>query len=91
VHAEEFETSCILAIRPDLVDMKKAVKEYPPVDPLFGAISIPWTDFCKSGVIGDATVATPEKGHLILEHMMNESLKLIQYHQSQLKKGREYK
>jgi creatinine amidohydrolase len=91
VHAEEFETSCILALRPDLVDMKKAVKEYPPIDPLFGAISIPWIDFCKSGVIGDATVATPEKGKAILDFMVAESLKLINYHQSELKKGRIYK
>jgi creatinine amidohydrolase len=91
VHAEEFETSCILAIHPELVDMAKAVKEYPPVDPLFGAISISWTDFCKSGVIGDATVATPEKGKLILDYMLAESLKLVQYHQGELKKGRIYR
>lgn len=90
VHAEEFETSCLLAIRPDLVDMKKAVKEYPPVDPLFGAISIPWIDFSKSGVIGDATVATSEKGKAILDSMVNESIKLIEYHQGELKKGRKY-
>ena len=91
VHAEEFETSCILALHPELVDMNKAVKEYPPVDPLFGAISISWTDFCKSGVIGDATVATPEKGKSILDHMFNESLKLIKYHQGELKKGKKYR
>ena len=91
VHAEEFETSCILALRPDLVDMQKAVKEYPPIDPLFGAISIPWIDFSKSGVIGDATVATPEKGKAILDFMVTESLKLINYHQDELKKGRKYR
>jgi len=84
VHAEEYETSAILAIRPDLVDMSKAVKEYPKVDPLFGPISLPWNDFCESGVIGDATVATAETGRKILDHIYEKTLSLIQYHQSTL-------
>jgi len=85
VHAEEYETSAILAIRPDLVDMSKAIKEYPKVDPLFGPISLPWNDFCESGVIGDATVATAETGKKILDHIFQKTLGLIQYHQSTLK------
>ncbi len=84
VHAEEYETSAVLAIRPDLVDMTKAVSEYPPVDPLFGAITIPWNEFCKSGVIGDATVATADTGQKMLEHIFNKSLELIKYHQKTL-------
>jgi creatinine amidohydrolase len=90
VHAEEFETSCVLALRPDLVDMDKAVREYPDIDPLFGAISIPWSDFCKSGVIGDATVASAEKGHALLEFMVGKSAALIEQHQEGLRSGREY-
>jgi creatinine amidohydrolase len=84
VHAEEFETSAVLAIRPELVDMSKAVREYPVRDPLFGPISIPWNQFCKSGVIGDATVATAEKGRNILEHIFRESLALVEHHQDTL-------
>ena len=80
-HAEEYETSAILAIRPDLVDMTKAVCEYPERNPLFGAISIPWNEFCKSGVIGDATVATAETGKRILDHIFHESLDLVRRHQ----------
>ncbi|HEY60312.1 MAG TPA: creatininase family protein [Anaerolineae bacterium] len=90
VHAEEFETSCVLALRPELVDMSKAVSEYPEVDPLFGSISIPWSDFCKSGVVGDATVATAEKGKALLEFMVGKSVNLIQQHQKGLKDGRKY-
>ncbi len=90
VHAEEFETSCILALRPDLVDMSKAVKEYPEVDSLFGPISIPWSDFTKSGVIGDATVARAEKGKAIMDHMVEKSVELIHLHQRKLKDGKEY-
>ena len=83
-HAEEFETSAVLAIRPGLVDMWKAVREYPEHDPLFGPISIVWNEFCKSGVIGDATVATAEAGRAILEHVFEKSLKLIRLHQESL-------
>ena len=90
VHAEEFETSCVLALRPDLVDMSKAVREYPDIDPLFGSISIPWSDFCKSGVIGDATVASAEKGHAVLDFMIGKSVALIEQHQKGLRSGREY-
>jgi len=76
-HAEEYETSAVLAIRPDLVDMKKAVSEYPEHDPLFGAVSITWDEFCESGVIGDATAATAETGRKIMDHIFRESLDLV--------------
>lgn len=85
VHAEEYETSALLAIRPDLVDMTKAVKEYPEIDPLLGSISIPWNEFSKSGVIGDATVATAETGQAILDYIYEKSLEVIQIHQDSLK------
>jgi creatinine amidohydrolase len=85
VHAEEFETSAVLAIRPELVDMSKAVREYPDHDPLFGPTSIPWNQFCTSGVIGDATAATEEKGRNILEHIFRESLALVELHQDTLR------
>lgn len=85
VHAEEYETSAVLAIRPDLVDMSKAVREYPEHDPLLGPTSLPWNAFCESGVIGDATVATAETGKKILEHIFRESLNLIRYHQDTIK------
>ncbi len=91
VHAEEFETSCILALRPDLVDMSKAVREYPEVDPLFGSISIPWDEFTKSGVIGDATVAKAEKGKAIMDSMVLKSIELIKLHQKELKAGRKFR
>lgn len=85
VHAEEFETSAVLAIQPDLVDMSKAVSEYPECDPLFGPISISWNEFCNSGVIGDATVAKAETGRAILDFIFSKSLGLIQQHQASLR------
>lgn len=82
VHSEEFETSAMLAVREDLVDMSKAVREYPDPNPLFGPISIPWSEFTHSGVIGDATVASAETGHAILNFIFEKSLDLIRRYQA---------
>ncbi|HTZ21811.1 MAG TPA: creatininase family protein [Opitutaceae bacterium] len=70
-HAGEWETSLMLACAPELVRMKQAVCEYParPGDP--GELrpenapaTFAWMtrDISKSGVMGDATKATVEKG-----------------------------
>jgi creatinine amidohydrolase len=90
IHAEEFETSCVLAVRPDLVDMSKAVKDYPEIDPLFGPVSIPWSDFTNTGVIGDATLATPEKGKAMLDFMAEKTVELIEIHRKELSRGRKF-
>jgi creatinine amidohydrolase len=66
-HAEEFETSLMLALHPDLVRMDKAVREYPPRSVLYEHSSLPMGALSQSGVFGDATVATPEKGAAWLE------------------------
>ncbi len=84
-HADEYETSVMLAIRADLVSMEKAVSEYPQKNPLMGPISVAWDEFCDSGVIGDATVATAEKGKAMLDLMIEKGLQIIAYHQATLK------
>ncbi|MBF2064843.1 MAG: creatininase family protein [Calothrix sp. C42_A2020_038] len=75
MHAGDLETSIILALLPEQVKMERAVAEYPPEqsnDSLLspeGKLPFAWTtrDLSKSGVIGDATTATKEKGIQILE------------------------
>jgi creatinine amidohydrolase len=83
IHAEEFETSLMLHLRPELVDMKKAVKEVPPFIPkglttqnLQEAIRIFTTSKfigrdLKYGVCGDSTLATEEKGVKLFELVVN--------------------
>ncbi|MEM9484958.1 MAG: creatininase family protein [Cyanobacteria bacterium P01_F01_bin.116] len=72
IHAGDAETSLMLAILPDHVHMERAVTEYPPEQDgllsLEGALPFSWTtrDISKSGVVGDATAATAEKGRQIL-------------------------
>jgi creatinine amidohydrolase len=73
IHAGDAETSLLLAILPDTVKMERAVAEYPhglPQDSLLTLernLPIPWLtrDISRSGVIGDATTATKEKGEQI--------------------------
>ncbi len=72
-HACEFETSLYLALRPELVDMSKAVHElsHRPsknywTDLIGGdgplAMMEPWSALSQSGVMGDPTKASAEKG-----------------------------
>jgi creatinine amidohydrolase len=73
IHAGDAETSLMLAILPDTVKMEKAVAEYPPGFPHPGLLTlernlpIPWVtrDISRSGIIGDPTPATREKGEQI--------------------------
>ncbi|MGI8501746.1 MAG: creatininase family protein [Hassallia sp.] len=86
MHAGDAETSIMLAILPEQVKMEKAVAEYPPEQPessllsLEGKLPVAWVtrDISKSGVIGDATTATKEKGDRILESVSNGWVQVIQ-------------
>jgi creatinine amidohydrolase len=84
-HADEIETSINLYLQPHLVNMSLAVQDYgdraskdyggyqpgllarDPADPLYSA----------SGIFGDATLATPEKGRAALEVLTREWLKAL--------------
>jgi creatinine amidohydrolase len=65
-HADEVETAIMLALAPDLVRMDQAAPEYPQFPPTYGAEPIMLHTFCRSGVFGDPTHATVEKGELLL-------------------------
>jgi len=68
-HADEIETSVMLAIDASAVDMKKAVVEYMEGAPKRGALSLDPKNarYNPSGVYGDATLATVEKGRILLD------------------------
>ena len=70
-HADVIETACMLVIRPDLVDMSKAVPGYigdnaPLLDRIFveGMHSV-----TENGIVGDPRRATREMGEALLEHL----------------------
>ena len=85
MHAGDAETSIMLALLPELVKMDKAVAEYPPEQPEGsllspeGKLPFAWVtrDISKSGVIGDPTTATKEKGDRILESVSDGWVKAI--------------
>ena len=84
-HGDEIETSINLYLQPQLVNMELAVEDYgnrsvkdyggyqpgvlsrDPADPLYS----------ESGIFGDATLATPEKGKAALDILTREWLKAL--------------
>jgi len=78
-HADEIETSMMLFIAPDTVDMKQAVKDYHPSEK-HGLTRNPQGDgaYSASGVYGDATLATRAKGEIMVRATMEGILKEIE-------------
>ncbi len=67
IHACELETSLMLALYPEHVRMDRAVAEYPERPSLYGRSTISLGDLSESGVYGDPTKATAEKGRQMLD------------------------
>lgn len=76
-HACEIETSYMLYLCPDKVDMRKAICQYPIFPPDFDVTPTPWTDFMEVAVLGDATAATAEKGKAILDAVVQNIVQLL--------------
>jgi creatinine amidohydrolase len=86
-HACEFETAMMLYLRPELVQMDKAVKEMGvpslkyynwdhPAPAAFAWMDW-WSRFSRSGVAGDPTVATREFGEFMFNATVERMLELI--------------
>ena len=79
-HADEVETSMMLYIDPASVDMRRAVQDFNPSPGplrLTRRRGAPGT-FSESGVWGDATLATREKGRLIVDALVAAILEDIE-------------
>jgi creatinine amidohydrolase len=71
-HADEVETSMMLYIDPSSVDMKKAVKDYAPST---GALRLTRErggkgTYSPTGIWGDPTLATRDKGRMFVEALV---------------------
>ena len=77
-HADEIETSMMLYMDPSLVDMSKAAKDYHPQG-TGGLTRDPngKGTYSPTGIWGDATLATREKGRRVVEAMVEAMLKEI--------------
>ena len=83
-HAEEIETSMMLYIAPQTVDMKKAAKDYHAGQGRLTRNPNGPGAYSATGIWGDATLATREKGELLVRTMEENLLKEIE----QLRKER---
>jgi creatinine amidohydrolase len=79
-HADEGETSMMLFIAPERVDMTKAVKDYDARPNRKGLTRNPEGTgvFSPTGIWGDPTLATREKGRIIVETTVGEIVKQIE-------------
>jgi creatinine amidohydrolase len=86
IHAGEIETSTTLAIRPEVVQMDKAINETIQFGSEFldfeNDRSVNWyvrtNRISESGVIGDATKATAEKGQQMWEVMIRHLVQFVE-------------
>ncbi|MEM7595523.1 MAG: creatininase family protein [Cyanobacteria bacterium P01_A01_bin.83] len=86
IHAGDAETSIMLSLLPEQVQMEQAVKEYPQGLPeaslldMEGQLPFSWLtkELSTSGVMGDATVATKAKGDRILQSVAEGWVQVIQ-------------
>jgi creatinine amidohydrolase len=78
-HADEGETSEMLYIAPETVDMSKAVKDYDPRPGRHGLTRNPngAGTYSPSGVYGDPTLATKEKGRVIVASTVREIVRQV--------------
>lgn len=84
IHGGDMETSLLLHFRPDTVDMAAArdfrsTAETAAIPPI-GPIAQSWvsSDLNPDGVVGEAHLATAEKGRLTAEHIVTNVIALLQ-------------
>lgn len=84
-HADELETSVVLHLRPDLVHMDRAPTDYGLPGGEAGAGYRPGgfsrtpgdPEYSTTGIFGDATLATAEKGRRVVEAMTGEWIRAL--------------
>ncbi len=78
-HADEGETSMMLYLAPETVDMSKAVKDYDSRPDRRGLTRDPdgKEHFSPTGIWGDPTLATREKGRIIVENTVSAIIKQV--------------
>lgn len=77
-HADESETSIMLAIAPHKVDMTQAERwDEREIKGRFSRTEPQDANYSPSGVYGDPTLATAEKGHRLLDAMLKDILAVL--------------
>lgn len=88
IHGGEWETSLVLDISPEVVDMDAAVAEpmryhsdFVAGDNFLGRQRVTWSTWylqqSESGIYGDPTVATAETGNIIMQGVVGEGARFL--------------
>lgn len=77
-HACEIETSYMLYLASRHVDMEKAIRNYPDFPPDFDVAPFPWSRVMTTAVMGDATLATAQKGEVIIDAVVDNIVHTLQ-------------
>lgn len=76
-HACEIETSYMLYLAEEKVDMSKAIVNYPEFPKDFDCTPTPWSKILDTAVMGDATAATREKGEAIINEVVENIVEIL--------------
>lgn len=76
-HACEIETSYMLYLAPEHVDMDRAITDIPDIPMYADSTPTPWEEFTETAVLGDAKLATEEKGKYIIDIALENMVKII--------------
>ncbi|MDF1508123.1 creatininase family protein [Robertmurraya sp. DFI.2.37] len=83
-HADEIETSYMLYLAPEFVQMEKALNDMPTIPMSADVTPTPWEEFTETAVLSDATLARVDKGEKIIKVALDNMVQLIE----QMKEGR---
>lgn len=84
-HACEIETSYMLYLAEEYVDMSKAITDIPNIPISTDVTPTPWEEFTSSAVLGDAKIATKNKGQKIIEVAIENMVSLIEGAKNEIK------
>lgn len=76
-HACEIETSIMLYLAEEYVEMDRAINDPPIISETADFTPTPWEVFTDSSVLGDATLATKEKGEKIVETALSKMVEML--------------
>jgi creatinine amidohydrolase len=86
-HACEIETSYMLYLAEEQVDMSKALSEMPDIPTEADCTPTLWETFTSTAVLGDAKLATRDKGQIIIETALANMTRMIEDAKQLLKAG----
>ena len=76
-HAGEAETSMLLYLKPELVHLERATKEFPLPPADYPYRPMHWNEFVETGSFGDGSAADAEYGRQLVEYAVHTTADLI--------------